>query len=113
MRYTVFVKSGTGAINIFREGIRCLTGEVRTYAYVSGGDDGFRRLDSDWKLLAARGVRGYQDYLYESIMCDRNGYTWAEEDVIDALTRQYTAGGVRIERFCGNLQDCNVTGKRF
>lgn len=113
MRYTVLVRSGSGSVNIFREGIRCLTGEVRTYAYATEAGTGFRRLTGDWVPLAARGARGYQDFLYESIMCDRNGYAWPEEQVVEALTSQYTAGGVRIERFCGNLQDCKTTGKRF
>ena len=112
MRYTVVVRSGSGAVNVFREGLRCETGQVRTYAYAAGSG-GFRRLQDDWSPLAARGARGYQDYLYESIMCDRNGFAWGEAEVVEALTSQYTAGGVRIERFCGNLQDCNTTGSRF
>lgn len=113
MRYTVVVRSATGAVNTFLEGMRCLTGEVRTYAYASGDAAEFRRLDDDWGPVAARGSRGYQDFLYSAIMCDRHGYAWPEERVVDALTSQYTAGGVRIERFCGNLQDCSPTGSRF
>lgn len=113
MRYTVMVKSGSGAVNVFREGIRCLTGEVRTYAYAGGGNDAFRPLGGDWGPLSARGTRGYQDYLYEAIMCDRHGYAWSKERVLESLAIQYTAGGVRIERFCGNLHDCRPTGTRF
>lgn len=110
MRYTVRVESGSGAVNIFHEGMRCLTAEVRTYAYATNGGKAFRRMNNDWSPLAARGARGYQDFLYEAIMCDRNGYAWSEQNVVKALTSRYTAGGVLIERFCGNRQNCEVTG---
>jgi len=111
MRYTVVVRSGTGAVNVFHEGMRCETDQVRTYAYASR-DGGFRRMEDDWGPVHARGARGYQDHLFERIMCDPDGYAWDPKQARGQLEAQFTAGGVRIERFCGDRgQWCNRYGR--
>ena len=113
MRYTVVIRSPTGTENVFFEGIRCETDQVRTYAYASSGGT-FVPVNSDWGPIAARGARGYQDYLLERVVCDpRTGFAWDADKVEEALSAQYTSGGVRIERFCGNQVDCQRIGKRF
>jgi len=43
-------------------------------------------------------------------MCDPQGYAWDPQRVSEALRAQYTAGGVSIERFCGDRGDCRTTG---
>ena len=105
MRYTVVVQSSSGARNVFHEGLRCLTDEVRTYAFATHGP--FQRADGgDWKPLATRGPRSYQEYLANVIMCDRNGYAWDADRALAALSAQYTAGGVRIEAACRDQDHC-------
>ncbi len=106
MRYTVVVVSRTGARNVFHEGLRCLTDQVRTYAYASREGPFRPSVDDTWRPMATRGVRGYQNYLANVIMCDRHGYAWDADKARDALAGQYTAGGVRIERFCRDLDNC-------
>ena len=111
MRYTVMVRSATGAENLFFEGIRCATNQVRQYAYAAS-EGGFRAIDADWKPAASRGVRGYQEYLLNHIMCDAQGYAWDPQRVVEALGSQHTAGGVSIERFCKDRDNCNPTGRQ-
>ena len=105
MRYTVVVRTPGGASNTFHEGLRCETDEVRTYAFATRGE--FSRVaDEAWSELASRGPRAYQDYLANVIMCDRYGFAWDPQKARDALSAQYTADGVRIERTCTDQQHC-------
>lgn len=106
MRYTVVARSPAGATNAFHEGLRCFDDTVRTYGFASS--DGVLRpvAREEWHLLATRGARGYQNYLGNVIMCDRQGHAWEADKAIEALQAQYTAGGVRIERPCMNQESC-------
>jgi hypothetical protein len=107
MRYSVVVRTPGGVSNAFHEGLRCVTDEVRTYAVATSG--GFSRVqDETWRPLADRGPRAYQDYLANVIMCDRNGYAWDADKARRALSAQYTAGGVLIERTCTDQQRCGA-----
>jgi hypothetical protein len=106
MRYTMVVRSTTGKAQMFHEGLRCQTSQVRTYAYASSSG-GFRASSSTrWKPAAHSGGRGYQAYLENVIMCDHNGWAWSADKAIEALDAQFTTGGVRIERACGDLENC-------
>lgn len=108
MRYTVVARSPSGATNAFHEGLRCFDDTVRTYGFASS-DGVLRPITADeWRPLANDGSRGYQDYLGNVIMCDRQGFAWAPEKAVKALTSQYTAGGVRIERQCMDVENCSV-----
>lgn len=108
MRYTVVARSPSGTRNAFHEGLRCFDDTVRTYGFASS-DGVLRATTTDqWRPLAHRGSRGYQEYLGNVIMCDRQGYAWDPDKAVKALTSQYTAGGVRIERQCMDLQSCGV-----
>jgi hypothetical protein len=106
MRYTVVVESRTGARNVFHEGLRCLTDEVRTYAYATRRGPFRRAGNATWRRIATDGPRGYQDYLANVIMCDRQGYAWDADKALRALSAQYTAGGVLIERSCKDQDRC-------
>ena len=106
MRYTVVARSPSGVKSAFHEGLRCFDDTVRTYGFASS--DGVLRAATagHWSALANEGSRGYQDYLGNVIMCDRQGHAWAPEKAIEALEGQYTSGGVRIVRSCKDLQRC-------
>jgi hypothetical protein len=108
MRYTVVARSPSGTRNSFHEGLRCFDDTVRTYGFASS-DGVLKAITTDqWRPLANDGSRGYQDYLGNVIMCDRQGYAWDPDKAVKALTSQYTAGGVRIERPCMDVQSCGV-----
>jgi hypothetical protein len=62
VRYTVILKSRSGAANVIYEAIRCTTGQYRRYAF--GGQDGFRlSANSRWQYI--RGEAGGSDRYLE------------------------------------------------
>jgi len=68
VRYTVILKSGTGAMNVFYESVRCGTSQYRRFAY--GSDGSFRLLpDSDWKYVRAPGADRYRVTLMRDYLC--------------------------------------------
>jgi len=95
MRYTVAVVSGNGARNVFYEGLRCYTDEIKTYAYASNGGTFRPAANTRWRPVANKGVRAYQDYLTKGIICDPDGYAWAAQKARRALRRQINPGAFR------------------
>lgn len=70
VRYTVILRSRSGATNVIYEGIRCVTGQFRRYAY--GGPDGFHVSDhSAWKYIpgATGGSDSYLVVLRNRFIC--------------------------------------------
>ncbi len=51
IRYVVVAQSGTGAVNAMYEGLRCGTGEMRTYARFNPGGGWVRAQSSEWKSI--------------------------------------------------------------
>lgn len=51
VRYVVVARSRSGAVNAMYEGLRCTTGEVRTYARHNPGAGWYRVDGSEWKSL--------------------------------------------------------------
>ena len=100
MRYTVAVVSSNGVRNVFYEGLRCETDEVKTYAYGSKRGTFRRAVKSPWRPVSNKGVRAYQDFLAKVIVCGPQGYKWEAKKARRALNRQFTAGGFRKGRNC-------------
>lgn len=71
VRYTLALRSRTGAQNIFYEGIRCGTREWKTYAY--GRDGSWRENQTDWQPLTRMGAGAYRHALYDHYLCERFG----------------------------------------
>jgi len=86
-RYTVILQSPEGSSNLFYEGIRCATDEIKTYGY--GTRQGtFRAVaDTDWIGVYAEGPLGYRTLLADHYVCDENGWSMKAEGVIDRLGR--------------------------
>ncbi len=104
MRYSVAVVSENGARNIFYEGLRCATDEIKTYAYASKRGVFRSNIQSRWRPLANKGIRAYQEFLLQVIICDSNGYAWDAAKARRALNRQYLPGGLRRGSSC---RDCD------
>jgi hypothetical protein len=52
VRYVIVARSATGAVNALYEGIRCATGQVRTYARKNAAaNPGHRFADGDWRSI--------------------------------------------------------------
>jgi len=70
VRYTLVVRSPLGAESITYEGIRCETGEVRTYA-AARADRSWSVHPGDWRRIEARGVQRWHDALWREYFCPR------------------------------------------
>lgn len=75
-RYVIVIQSRKGVRNVLFEGVRCATGEFKTYAF--GGHNGaFRRYSAArWLPLSTvprQGPLGYRIALARDILCDRYG----------------------------------------
>jgi len=84
-RYVVVIESRNGARNVLFEGVRCNTGEFRTYAF-AGRNGAFRPYSaSKWLSLATvprQGPLGYRISLARDILCDRYGSPGEVEAVL-------------------------------
>ncbi len=85
LRYTVIVQAPRGASNIFYEGIRCATKEIKTLAYGTRGGR-FRRMpDPQWTHVYTQGPLGYRATLVERYVCDENGWAIDRDAVLERL----------------------------
>jgi len=83
VRYVVVATSPTGVRNAFYEGIRCATGEVRTYARHSG-QQWVMASDPPWQPMVTRSSR-HALQLARQGACDSAGTPLRVEDVLRAL----------------------------
>lgn len=74
VRYTLVIRSPTGADNVSFEGMRCDTREFKTYAY-GGGRGKFRPLKAPvWEQVKLRGQYRYRLSLRKLYFCMPNRY---------------------------------------
>jgi len=75
VRYTLVVKSPSGAENVSFEGIRCtLNGAFKVYAYGSGNS--FKPApEADWRPVGKSGPESYRDDLWRHHFCVRRSTT--------------------------------------
>jgi hypothetical protein len=70
VRYTLIVRSPLGAETVSYEGIRCATGEVKSYAY-GRADGSWTVRPGAWRRFEARGVQRWHDALWREYFCPR------------------------------------------
>lgn len=68
VRYTMSLRSPSGAENIFYEGIRCSTHELRSYAFATRKGE-WKVLEEKWQSLMDLGVNRYRERLYRYYLC--------------------------------------------
>lgn len=87
LRYTVVIQAPSGASNIFHEGLRCATKEVKSFAF--GTKDGRFALmaNPEWVYAFTRGPLGYRTSLLELYMCDENGWSVDSDTVLERLVK--------------------------
>jgi hypothetical protein len=90
VRYTLIARSTGGARTVNFEGMRCVSGESKLYAF--GRPDGTwsRNKNAAWARIKDREIAGYQRELFAHYFCTVDGP--AEMKVITKALRQ---GGVR------------------
>lgn len=80
VRYVLVARSNAGAQNVSFEGMRCRTGEVRTYAL--GRDGAWVGRPTDWRPIEPRSVQRWHNELYRNYFCpQREPITSAYEGV--------------------------------
>ena len=92
VRYVVVASSPEGARNVFYEGIRCPTAEVKTYAR-HDGHKWVRGSDPQWLPMVSRPSR-HAWHLARQGACDNAGTPLHAQDVVRAL-RQGSAQPMR------------------
>lgn len=83
VRYVVVVRSPSGGRNVFYEGIRCPTGEMKTYAR-HNGQSWVPVSDPQWSSMADRPSR-HTAQLARQGACDGSGTPLRPDDVLRAL----------------------------
>ncbi len=99
VRYTLVVRSGSGAQNVSFDGLRCTAGSHRVYATGRPAEQAWSPVqDGQWKALAL-GAPGRQHLvLMRNFFCPAGLAITAPEEGVEALRR----GGHRLG--AGNLQ---------
>ena len=81
INYTVVIEERSGAQNVFYEGLRCRTKDVKRYAYATPDGRFQRREHARWLRIPKDPVLGYQIYLYGAYFCDEDGFSLSEREI--------------------------------
>jgi hypothetical protein len=85
VRYTLVARSSAGAQNVSYEGMRCESGEVRTYAL--GHDGAWGGKPGEWRAIQPRSVQRWHNALYREYFCPQREPLPSRELAILALRR--------------------------
>jgi hypothetical protein len=69
LRFTLVIESGSGARNVLFEGIRCETGEYKTYGYGAAGGKLEPLKTATWRPIENLGQNAYRWRLYRHYVC--------------------------------------------
>jgi hypothetical protein len=86
-RFTVVMLSPSGSGNIFYEGIRCATQELKTYAYGTKGGQFARLANPQWTGARGVGPLAYREMVAKRYICDEDGWASDTDSVLDRLVR--------------------------
>ncbi len=87
-RYTAVLETKDGVRNLFYEGIRCATGEYRSYA-IGAGETLQPVLGSDWRPLRQLGVERYRYVLARYYLCDEDRRPRAKREALIQLRERW------------------------
>jgi hypothetical protein len=73
VRYTMVIRTSGGAENVSFEGMRCDTGERKTYAFGRPGGEWSRNKYARWDLIDARSATSYHRELFFHYFCTVEG----------------------------------------
>jgi len=89
VRYSIVIRSGSGADNVMFDGIRCTTREMINYAYGStdmkGNKKFIEKSNAAWKPLRSTGVLGYSLPLATDYFCDFSGIPLTRHEIIQNI----------------------------
>ena len=68
VRYVLVMRAPRGAENVYFEGIRCATHELRSYAYGTS-QSAWQTVDAAWESIQSTGMGRYREQLYRYYLC--------------------------------------------
>jgi hypothetical protein len=94
VRYTLVARSSSGAENVSYEGIRCLAGTYRVYAYAKAGGAWSQR-ESAWRPIEQKALQRHHHALWQEFFCPHRAPIANAAEGRDALARggHRNAGG--------------------
>lgn len=90
VRYTVVIRTSGGAENINFEGMRCVNGERKIYAFGRGDGQWSRNKYARWDPIDARGATSYHRELFFHYFCTVDG-----PGDLKLIRRAIERGGIR------------------
>ncbi|MCW8889394.1 MAG: CNP1-like family protein [Sedimenticola sp.] len=85
VRYTVVIKSKTGAKNVAFEGMRCSTKEFKTYAFGNGKGKFVKPRKYEWKSIMANNYTRYRKDLSDYYFCDIHMLDLSAEKILTEM----------------------------
>lgn len=89
VRYTLVIRSNNGAENLFYEGLRCSTSQIKTFAY--GGFDKtnqkrfMERPDAKWQYTTTSGAKAYSRMLANNYFCNHHGKVLSHQEIMQSI----------------------------
>jgi hypothetical protein len=96
VRYTLYVKTAGGAVNVSFEGIRCETREHKFYAIGHPGGSWTKARDPAWRRIETKEFNRQHGVLYADYFCARGSVTGDAKSILDALKYGSRAPRYRI-----------------
>lgn len=81
-RYTVVVESRSGTRNILYEGIRCDTGQYKTYAGAINDEPFITVTVPVWRNISSDGEHSFRKDLYRDYLCRNSGFIDTREGIL-------------------------------
>ena len=94
VRYVVVARSSSGTINAMFEGIRCSTGEYKTYARYNPGSGWSQVPDPQWSSMIGSRNSSHTYQLSKQGACSDNGTPIRVDDIVRELRRPNPRGGI-------------------
>lgn len=85
VRYTLYVKTAGGAVNVSFEGIRCEMREQKYYAIGHPGGSWTKARDPAWRRIDTKEFNRQHIVLYADYFCDRGSVAGNAKNIVDAL----------------------------
>ncbi len=86
VRYVMVARSRSGALNVFYDGVRCQTAEVKTYARWDNNRSAWNRLETtEWKPLASDAATRPATVLAVEGLCDGKSANGDPKKILAAL----------------------------
>ena len=85
VRYVMVARSSSGALNVFFQGIRCATGETKTFARLNDKGSWNLSTDAPWQALSFRGPTRPAMMLARQGVCEGRTITGSPQRILATL----------------------------